>query len=63
MNGLSSCKATGLDKISGRVLNVTANTIAPSLTHIINHGLISNLFPDQWKMARLVSIHKKGLGA
>ena len=49
-----------LDKISGRILNVAANSIAPSHTHIFNHGLISNCFPDEWKMARLVPIHKKG---
>ena len=60
LNGLSNCKATGLDKISGRILKVAANSIAPSLTHIFNHGLISNCFPDEWKMARLVPIHKKG---
>ena len=60
LNGLSNCKATGLDKISGRILKVATNSIAPSLTHIFNHGLISNCFPDEWKMARLVPIHKKG---
>ena len=60
LNGLSNCKATGLDKISGQILKVAANSIAPSLTHIFNHGLISNCFPDEWKMARLVPIHKKG---
>ena len=60
LNGLSNCKATGLDKISGRILKAAANSIAPSLTHIFNHGLISNCFPDEWKMARLVPIHKKG---
>ena len=60
LNGLSNCKATGLDKISGRILKVAVNSIAPSLTHIFNHALISNCFPDEWKMARLVPIHKKG---
>ena len=60
LKGLSNCKAAGLDKISGKILKVAANTIAPSLTHIFNHGLISNCFPYEWKMARLVPIHKKG---
>ena len=60
LNGLSNRKATGLDKISGRILKLAANSIAPSLTHIFNHGLISNCFPDEWKMARLVPIHKTG---
>ena len=60
LNGLSNCKATSLDNISGRILKVAANSIAPSLMHIFNHGLISNCFPDEWEMARLVPIHKKG---
>ncbi len=61
LNGLSNGKAAGLDKISGKIfLKVAASTTAPSLTHIFNNGLISNCFPYEWKMARLVPIHKKG---
>ena len=60
LNGLSNCKVAGLDKISGRILKIAANTIAPSLTHIFNHSLISNCFPYEWKMARLVPTYKKG---
>ena len=60
LNCSSNCKATGLDKISGKILKVATSTIAPSLTHIFNHGLISSCFPYEWKMARLIPIHKKG---
>ena len=34
LNGLSNSKATGLDKISGKILKTAAPTIALSLTHI-----------------------------
>ena len=61
LNGLSNGKAAGLDKISGKILKAAASTIAPSLTHIFNNGLFSNCFPYEWKMARLVPIHRKGL--
>ncbi len=61
LNGLSNGKAAGLDKISGKILKAAASTIAPSLIHIFNNGLISNCFPYEWKMARLVPIHKKCL--
>ena len=30
------------------------------MLYTFNHGLISNCFPYEWKMARLVPIHKKG---
>ena len=57
LNGLSNGKAAGLDKISGKILKAAASTIALSLTHIFNNGLISNCSPYEWKMARLVPIH------
>ncbi|RUA05885.1 MAG: hypothetical protein DSY43_03475, partial [Gammaproteobacteria bacterium] len=60
LSGLSNSKATGIDKISGKILKVAAPAISPSLTHIFNHAIISNCFPDDWKVARLLPLHKKG---
>ena len=45
MNGLSSTKATGLDKISSKVLKAAASTIAPSLTCIFNNSILTCCFP------------------
>ena len=64
LNVLSNCKAAGLDKISGRILKVAANSIAPSLTHIFNHGLISNnqtVFQMSGKWHGLHQSTRKGL--
>ena len=55
LNGLSRTKATGLDKISSKVLKAAASTIAPSLTYIL-----TCCFPFDWKMARLLPVYKKG---
>ncbi|CAB4024997.1 RNA-directed DNA polymerase from transposon X-element, partial [Paramuricea clavata] len=60
LNGLSNSKATGLDKISGKILKTAAHTIALSLTHIFNHAIITSCFPYEWKAARLLPLHKKG---
>ena len=60
LNGLSNSKATGLDKISGKILKTAAPTIALSLTHIFNHAIITSCFPYEWKAARLLPLHKKG---
>ena len=57
LKGLSNRKAAGRDKISDRILKIAANTIAPLLTHIFNHSLISNCFPYEWQMALLVPIY------
>jgi hypothetical protein len=60
LNCLSRSKATGLDKISGKILKTAACSIASSLTYIFNHALISSHFPSEWKVARLLSLFKKG---
>ena len=60
LNGLSNSKATGLDKISGKILKTAAPTIALSLAHIFNHAIITSCFPYEWKAARLLPLHKKG---
>ncbi|CAB3987302.1 Hypothetical predicted protein [Paramuricea clavata] len=60
LNGISNSKATGLDKISGKILKTAAPTIALSLTHIFNHAIITSCFPYEWKAARLLPLHKRG---
>ena len=34
--------------------------VAPSLTHIINLSIITGIFPDEWKLARVSPIYKEG---
>ena len=60
LNSLSKSKATGLDKISGKILKAAASSIASLLTYIFNHALISSHFPSEWKVARLLPLFKKG---
>ena len=60
LNGLSCSKATGLDKISSKVLKAAASTIAPSLTYIFNNSILTCCFTFDWKMARLLAVYKKG---
>jgi hypothetical protein len=60
LNSLSKSKASGLDKISGKILKAAASSIASSLTYIFNHALISSHFPSEWKVVRLLPLFKKG---
>ena len=57
---LGSTKATGPDEIPSRLLKDTACQIAPSLTQIFNKSLCLGEVPDEWKLANIVPIHKKG---
>ena len=57
---LSTSKATGMDKISAKVLKTAAPAIAPSLTEIINMSIDSDQFPSEWKNAKVIPSFKKG---
>ncbi|EDO35617.1 predicted protein, partial [Nematostella vectensis] len=60
LSNLSRWKATGIDKISGKILKAAASSISPSLSYIFNNAIITCCFPDEWKMARVLPLFKKG---
>ena len=53
-------KATGLDEISCRLLRECFDLIAESLSLIFNRSIIMGIFPNEWKCAKVVPIHKQG---
>ena len=57
---LSNDKATGIDGIPIKLLKLAIPFILDSLTHIVNMSLVSGTFPDDWKKARVVALHKGG---
>ena len=57
INSLPLNKACGLDGISCRLLKEVAPIVVPSLTHIINLSIITGIFPDEWKLARVSPIY------
>ena len=60
LRNLKACKATGLDKIPAKILKLSANIIAPSLTFIFNLSLATGIYIDEWKQARVTPIFKSG---
>ena len=57
---LSGSKATGLDKMSSKVLKIAAPVISDSLTYIFNQAVTLCTFPNGWKIARVISLFKNG---
>jgi retron-type reverse transcriptase len=57
---LEDGKAVGLDGISPKLLRMGAPAIAAPLTSILNLSISTGIFPEEWKVARVVPIHKKG---
>ena len=53
-------KATGLDKISARLLKDGAPVISECLTHINNLSFASGVMTNDWKIARVVPLFKSG---
>ena len=45
--------ASGLDKISNKLLKAAGNTIIESLAYIFNLSLSTGIFPDEMKFAKL----------
>jgi hypothetical protein len=60
LKNLDPTKAQGPDGIPTRVLKECSNELAPPVTKIINQSLNENTVPDEWKMANVVPIFKKG---
>ena len=55
-----SCNSLGLDGLSTNILKDLACVIDAPLLHILNVSISSGIFPEAWKSARVILIHKKG---
>ena len=60
LHGLSSNKATGIDKISCKIIKLATPIISDSLTLIFNQAITLSSFPDEWKIARVIPLYKNG---
>ena len=57
---LDTTKATGPDEISAGLLKETAPVISMSLCSLYNKSLNQGVFPQEWKIANIVPVYKKG---
>ena len=55
---ITTGQATGLDNISAKLLRECPDLIAESLTYIFNQSLLTGIFPDEWKSARVTPLCK-----
>ena len=60
LNSLSVCKATGIDKISAKVLKLAVPVVSESLTQIFTKLLVSHVFPTEWKVVQVNALHNRG---
>ena len=60
LSKLCKSKATGLDKISARFLRESADLITNHLCAIFNQSIVSGVFPDEWKLSKVIPLFKQG---
>ena len=53
-------KACGYDHISNRILKKTSYIIAPYLCLLFNNCIRQGVFPDAYKIAKVIPLFKKG---
>jgi hypothetical protein len=53
-------KSAGIDNLPPNLLRDCAEAVSPHLSHLINLSLSEGIFPDEWKTAKVVPIHKSG---
>jgi hypothetical protein len=56
----SGSKATDLDKISNKIINIAAPLISDSLSYIFNQAIALCIFPHKWKITRVIPLFKNG---
>ena len=59
IRSLNSSKAHGWDGISIRMIKMCDESISPPLKIIFDTALKSGIYPDKWKRANVVPVHKK----
>lgn len=60
LQALPANKACGPDGISGDMLRITCEYSAACLTTIFNKSVTTGVIPDDWKVAGVVPVYKKG---
>ena len=60
LSKLNERKSAGLDSIPNKLLKMAASIVSPSLTRIFAKSIETGIFPDEWKLARVTPIFKKG---
>ena len=59
ISSLKNSSSFGLDLIDTRIIKLIQPEILPALTHVINLSISSKKFPDYWKDAKIIPLHKK----
>ena len=57
--GLRNSKTAGIDYLDTTVIKMISEDIVPAITHIVNLSIRYSKFPECWKYAKIIPLHKK----
>jgi len=60
LSSINTAKSVGPDGISPCILNEAANELTPVLTYLFSKSLSTGEVPDDWRLANIFPLHKKG---
>ena len=60
LKSLKGKKSHGLDGITSEILKIGAEVLVVPLTWIINTSITTGEFPEEWKIAKIIPLFKKG---
>ena len=60
LNQLDAKKATGLDRIPCKLLKLSCSIVGPSLAYIFKSCIDAEIFPNEWKIAKVTPLFNKG---
>ena len=59
IKSLKSKTSSGIDFVSSAIIKMSADIITTPLTNIINTSIAEGVFPDSWKIAKIIPIWKR----
>ena len=59
IDNLKATKSCGLDDIDSYIIKLTKDDLLAPITHVINLSIVNQKFPFDWKVAKVIPLHKK----
>ena len=59
---LKAKKSHGLDGITSEILKLGAVALCEPLAFIINYSILTGTYPTNWKVSKVIPLHKKNNG-
>ena len=59
ISAMNASASFGLDEIDARMIKLGKQQLLPVITHIVNLSVSSRTFPEHWKCAKIIPLHKK----